>query len=103
MTSELATLYGVVFAILLAIIGFFMRKIYNRLDSFRTKEDCEARIAACRELNSQSVAVTKEIGEDREKRIDKSFKNADDKIEHLIKKFDDLRDSIIKFTKGEIL
>jgi hypothetical protein len=80
---------GGVFSILLAIIGFFLRGIYNRLEMSQTVKGCEANMMHCSSLRSQEREYA-----GLRRQTDR------DKIDDLVDSFDSLCRCLKDYTKG---
>ena len=86
----LITIFSPVLIIMLGIIGFFLKKIDKRLDTFMTKEECAFRVTNClekRDLRRES---------DSRERL-----SLLEKVDSLVDGFDGLCKCLTKYTKGE--
>ncbi len=79
-----------VFLLLLGVIGFFLKGIYNRLDSFQTIDGCDKVVKSCGD---------KKVLEER--LADKEEGYVHDKIGNLVDSFDSLCKCLKTYTKGE--
>lgn len=88
-TSIIFTVGGGVFAILFSIIGFFLRGIYNKLESTQTVKGCETSMSACKATRVLEAEMA------RERRTSDR-----DKIDELVDAFDSLCKCLKDYTKG---